>query len=152
MINNYLTQLPFPARTTRLAIYLLVAAGIAGCASQDQRVLARTRDLKTQTLALMDKAVEPCSAHEDEIDARNAQLERLYDQERARPGNAPTTRMWTTLLQADPKLPGSGIYPRFLDQWKKNNVLSSGYIDDKKQTVGDAFDKIMSLESAKPLR
>src|SRR5262245_52359436 len=100
MTKNYLTQLPFPARTTRLAIYLLVAAGISGCTSQDQRILARTGDLKTQTLALMDKAGEPYSAHADEIGARNAQLERLYDQERARPGNGPTTRMWTTLLQA----------------------------------------------------
>jgi hypothetical protein len=60
--------------------------------------------------------------------------------------------MWATFLQVDPKLPGSGIYPRFLDQWKKKNVLTSAYIEDKKQTVGDAFDKIISLESAKPQR
>jgi hypothetical protein len=74
-------------RAVRLAIYLLVAAiGIAGCASQDRRILAKTGDLKTETLALMDKAVEPYSAHAEEIDAQNAQLERLYDQERTRPG------------------------------------------------------------------
>jgi hypothetical protein len=137
----------------RLAIYLLVVAvGIAGCASQDGRILATTGDLKTGTLALMDKAIEPYSAHAEEIDVQKAQLKRLYDQERTRPGNGPTTRMWATLLQVDPKLPGSGIYPRFLDQWEKKNVLSSVYIEDKKQTVGDAFDKIISLESAKPQR
>jgi hypothetical protein len=140
-------------RAIRLAIYLLVlAVGIAGCASQDRRILATTGDLKTGTLALMDKAIEPYSAHAEEIDAQNAQLKRLYDQERTRPGNGPTTRMWATFLQVDPKLPGSGIYPRFLDQWKKKNVLTSAYIEDKKQTVGDAFDKIISLESAKPQR
>ena len=137
----------------RVAIYLLVVAlGIAGCASQDQKTLARTGYLKTETLALMDKAVEPYSAHAEEIDAQNAQLERLYDQERTRPRNGPTVRMWATLLQVDPKLPGSGIYRRFLEQWKQKNVLSSVYIADKKQTVGDAFDKIISLESAKPQR
>jgi hypothetical protein len=57
-------------RAVRLAIYLLVVAvGIAGCASQDRRILATTGDLKTGTLALMDKAIEPYSAHAEEIDA-----------------------------------------------------------------------------------
>ncbi len=100
----------------------------------------------------MDKAIEPFSVHAQEIDTLNAELEQLYNQERARPSNEPTTKMWTTLLHVDSSLPGSGIYPRFIDQWKKKNVLRPVYIADKKQNVEDAFDKIIDLESAKPHR
>ena len=135
-----------------IAICLLVALGIAGCTSQDQQILTQTRVQKIETLALMDKAKEPYDAHAQEIADRNARLEQLYDQERRRPGNGPTTQMWATLLHVDPSLPGSGIYPRFLEQWKKKNVLSPVYIEDKKQNVAEAFDKIISLESAKPQR
>jgi hypothetical protein len=148
-MNELFSELFTAINSLRLS--LLFALAFCGCVSnQNVAILSRTTALKAQTLALMDKAVEPYSSHSQEIDNQSAQLEQIYDQERARPGNEPTQKMWATLLHVDSSLPGSGIYARFLQQWKKKSVLSPSYIADKKENVGDAFDKIINLESAKP--
>jgi hypothetical protein len=60
--------------------------------------------------------------------------------------------MWDTLLNDNPQLPGSGIYPRFIRQWETKGSLKPAYIANKKDNVAAAFHKIISLESAKPVR
>ncbi len=98
----------------------------------------------------MDKAGDPYPNHAQEISDQNASLQRAYDAARARPNNGATIKMWTELLSSDPQLPGSGIYPRFLSQWKTKATLKPAYIADKKETVRAGFDQIISLENARP--
>ena len=131
---------------------LLAVVLMSGCFTVQNPVsLANSQSLKGSTLALMNKATEPYSAHMQEISDQNARLEQAYDHELGRASNGPSTKLWVTLLHAAPNLPGSGIYARFLAQWQAQGTLSPVYITDKKGTVGQAFDKIISLENAKPV-
>ena len=130
---------------------LLVVPFLSGCLLvRDPGVIANTTALKTNTLSLMDKAGDQYTVHAQEIADQNAGLQRAYEAAQARPNNGTTVKMWTELLASDPKLPGSGIYPRFISQWKTKGDLKPAYIEDKKETVGAAFDQIINLENAKP--
>jgi hypothetical protein len=129
----------------------VILVGISGCvASRDQTALQNASILKTETLSLLDKATEPYATHKQEASNLTARLEQAVDFERARPNNTKTVQMWETLLNANPQLPGSGIYSRFLSQWETKGALKPAYIANKKENVASAFDKIISLESAKP--
>ena len=119
-------------------------------ASRDQAALQDAFLLRTKTLALLDKGTESYASHRQEVTDLNVELQRAFDRERSRPNNTNTVQMWETLLNENSPLPGSGIYPRFIKQWETKGTLKPVYISNKKENVAAAFDKIISLESAKP--
>jgi hypothetical protein len=130
---------------------LLIIAGMSACVmSRDQAALQNASVLKTETLALVAKATESYDAHRQEVANLTARLERALDLERSRPNNTKTVQMWETLLHENPQLPGSGIFPRFVSQWESKGTLKPAYISAKTTNLAAAFEKIISLESAKP--
>jgi hypothetical protein len=141
------------ARVVSRTLGLLILISMTACVtSRDQSALQNASMLKTETLALLNKATESYAAHAQEVANLNARLEQAFDLERSRPDNTKTVQMWDTLLHVNPQLPGSGIYPRFIKQWETKETLKPAYIADKEENVAAAFDKIISLESAKPAR
>ena len=138
---------------SRIIFPVLIAGFLNGCVlPRDVGAVASATALKQGTLALMDKANDPYTAHAQEIVEQNASLQYAYDAARARPSNDAAVKMWSELLFNSPQLPGSGIYPRFVSQWKTKGTLKPAYIADKKETIGVAFDQIISLENAQPIR
>ena len=139
------------ARAASSILGLLIIVGMSACVvSRDQSALQNASMLRAKTLALLDKGTEPYAAHTQEVSGLNVELQRALDQERSRPNNTKTVQMWETLLDVNPQLPGSGIYPRFIKQWETKSTLKPAYIANKKENVAAAFDRIISLESAKP--
>lgn len=139
------------ARAASRTLGLLIIVSMSACVtSRNQSALQNASMLKTDTLALLDKATEPFSAHAQQVSNLNARLEQAFDFENSRPNNTPTIQMWDTLLHVNPQLPGSGIYPRFIKQWETKGTLKPAYIANKKENLAAAFDKIISLEAAKP--
>jgi hypothetical protein len=141
------------ARAASRTLGLLIIVSMTACVtSRNQSALQNASMLKAETLALLNKATGSYAAHAQQVSNLNVRLEQAFDLERSRPNNTTTVQMWDTLLHVNPQLPGSGIYPRFIKQWKTKDTLKPAYIADKKENVAAAFDKIISLESAKPAR
>jgi hypothetical protein len=132
-----------------VCVGILSLESCATIAKYDQAAYANVVALKVDTLALMDSATNSYSSQRKEIAALQRQMAKTYEYDRGRPLNQKTLQMWDVLLKSNPSHPEDGVWPRFLDRWKQSNTLSTTYINDKKETVASAFDKIIGLESGK---
>lgn len=136
----------------RLRVLLLAFSLLSGCvniASYDQAAYANAVDLKVDTLALMDLAVNPYSSQVAKVENVNLQMQKAYEYDRGRPRNEITVQLWDVLLTADPTHPENGLWPRFLERWRKSGTLSRVFIEDKKEHIAKAFDDVIALESGK---
>jgi hypothetical protein len=136
-----------PLRGLLLAVFLL--ASCSNIAFYDQAAYANAVDTKVQTLALMNLAVNPYSSQSAEIAGVNLQMQKAYEYDRGRPMNQTTLQMWDVLLKTDPEHPDEGLWPRFLERWRKSGTLSPVFISDKKEHITTAFNAIIALESGK---
>src|SRR4029077_7964391 len=127
----------------------LLLAGCSNIAFYDQAAYAHAVDLKVDTLALMDLAVNSYSSQTARIADVNRQMEKAYEYDRGRPINQTTVQMWDVLLKADSEHPDEGRWPRFLERWRKSGTLNPVLISDKKEHIAMAFDTIIALESGK---
>jgi hypothetical protein len=100
--------------------------------------------LKAETLALMDKATNPYSDHEKEIEALMVEIEKAYEFVRGIPSNSISARQWALLKKTDGDLLG-----KFFLRWKERKTLSPEFIGEFKGVVSDAFDEIICLEANK---
>lgn len=124
--------------------------GVIGCGPvQNAGSLKTAQDLKSDTLALMSKATESYETHRGEIGNLDSRLNSALTVEQSRPKNESTVQMWEMLISVKEGLPGSGIYPRFKKQWEDKDTLQPTYIQNKKDNVGAAFDKIIALEQSR---
>jgi len=136
-----------PLRSLLLAFFLLT--GCTNIAFYDQAAYANAVDLKVDTLALMELAVSPYSSQTAKIESVNLQMQKAYEYDRGRPMNETTLQLWDVLLKTDPAHPENGLWPRFLERWRKNGTLSPVVISDKKEHIATAFNAIIALESGK---
>jgi len=136
-----------PLRSLLLAFFLLT--GCTNIAFYDQAAYANAVDLKVDTLALMELAVSPYSSQTAKIESVNLQMQKAYEYDRGRPMNETTVQLWDVLLKTDPAHPENGLWPRFLERWRKNGTLSPVVISDKKEHIATAFNAIIALESGK---
>ena len=136
-----------PLRSLLLAFFLLT--GCINIAFYDQAAYANAVDLKVDTLALMELAVSPYSSQTAKIESVNLQMQKAYEYDRGRPMNETTLQLWDVLLKTDPAHPENGLWPRFLERWRKNGTLSPVVISDKKEHIATAFNAIIALESGK---
>jgi hypothetical protein len=136
-----------PLRGLLLAFLLLT--GCTNIAFYDQAAYANVVDLKVDTLALIELAVNPYSSQTAKIESVNLQMQKAYEYDRGRPRNETTVQMWDVLLKPDPAHPEDGLWPRFLERWRKSGTLSPVVISDKKEHITTAFNAIIALESGK---
>jgi hypothetical protein len=134
---------------------LLVCLGcltLAGCntiSNYDQAAYEHATSVKVDTLAAMSKATDSYASHQREIAEVQIALDKAYEYDRGRPTNQTTVQMWGVLLKTDSEHPDEGLWPRFLERWRKNGMLSPAFISDKKEHIAAAFDEIIALESGK---
>jgi hypothetical protein len=136
-----------PLRGLLLAFLLLT--GCTNIAFYDQAAYANVVDLKVDTLAVMELAVNPYSSQTAKIERVNLQMQKAYEYDRGRPMNETTVQMWDVLLKPDPAHPEDGLWPRFLERWRKSGTLSPVVISDKKEHITTAFNAIIALEGGK---
>jgi hypothetical protein len=107
-------------------------------------------DLKAESLILMDKAIAaPDDAQLAKIEDLRVKLSKAYEYEKGKEGpNKITVEQWEVLN--DPK---KDLLGGFLRSWEKKKGEPKGFnkalIDEKKIQIGEAFDQIIKLESAK---
>jgi len=137
-----------PARLDAVVSVLLIFVLVTGCAPTiaPHRPLAYDKaiSLKVESLNLMDKATEPYARHQAAAETLRLNLEKAYEDAKGIPNNEISTQMWDIL-----KDPNRNLLGGFLKSWQKESVLKKAFIGEKKLQVGDAFDKIIALESGK---
>jgi hypothetical protein len=115
----------------------------------DQFAYANATSLKVDTLNLISAATESYDSHAKEVADLTVRLEKAYEYDRGRALNEKSVQLWEILLVTKPDNPNSGVYQRFIAQWKTEGRLSATTVALKKSTVSRDFDKIIALESGK---
>ncbi len=116
-----------------------------GCiAKYDPIALQYATDLKTESMLMMDKAVEAYTEHEDEIGALLLKVEQAFEYARNKPRNTISAKQWKIMRD-----PGRNLLVGFMERWRKKNSLSVAFIAEAKKQVADAFDTIVDLEKGK---
>lgn len=131
-----------------LYLSLIVAITIAGCtnlqALYNEKAYAQAVSLKIEALDLMDKATDPYEEHQESVDSLKKELSKAYEYAKGRPSNQESTRQWELMKDPERNLLGG-----FLHRWEQEGTLSTGFIDEAKDLISDAFDTIIELESGK---
>ena len=118
-----------------------------GCASTianyDQVAYENATSLKVETLALMDRAGDPYDHHATDIADLSMRLQKAKEYAQGFQHNEDVITQWTTLVG------DSGILGRFFNEWHSQPISPPAYLQDKKERVASAFDKIIALEGRK---
>lgn len=132
-------------RSSLLWLFLLALLS-GGCSSliaeYDQVAYQQATSLKVDSLAVMDKAVEQYTEHENAINELNIKVEKAYEYAKGRPKNEIITKQWHILKDPDRHLLGG-----FIKLWKEKGQLSALLVSEAKGNVSLAYDQIIGLES-----
>ena len=101
----------------------------------------QTAELKSQSLILMSKAVEPYAKNQSKVDLLKADLESIFLQEKMRKRNSIKVKQWNLLLAPD----GFLLYGTF-EKWRKDTLMSEEFINLQRKLIGEAFDLIQETE------
>lgn len=128
-----------------LFLYIFISNGCTSLISPfNQAAYEYATSLKVEALALMDKATEPCSNHQEEINRFMIEVEKAYEYAKGRPKNEISAQQWERL-----KDPQKNLLGGFMKRWKEKETLKKTFIQEAKGIVSDAFDTIIGLESGK---
>ena len=92
----------------------------------------------------MEKATEGYSKHAGEVDSLKKELRFAYEYAKGKPDNEVITKQWEVMINPDRNLIGG-----FLKIWKEDLILSPVFVSEAQGVIGEAFDKIIGLESGK---
>jgi hypothetical protein len=134
--------------TISLCCFFLTTA-CSTIANYDQVAYDKVTGAKAEVLTLVDKATGSYSSHIKDVEAVTLTLNKAYEYDRGRPLNQKTTQLWEQLFVKKADDPNSGIYPRFIDLWKKEDVVSAKAVETEKTHLTQAFDDLIATESGK---
>ncbi|PYJ78857.1 MAG: hypothetical protein DME69_07060 [Verrucomicrobia bacterium] len=147
--TNYFMRIHRIRSTGLLIVGLSCFAACSTISTYDQAAYANVTSLKVDTLNVVGQATGSYSEHTKEIAELNTKLDKAYEYDHGRPLNQKTIDLWNQLLKENPNDPDSGILPHFFELWKTQGKISSASIKGEKARIGQAFDKIIALESGK---
>ena len=133
-----------PAACLFLALCLSLAACVPLIGPYSPTAYKNATGLKAETLALMDKATNPYSEYEQQVDALTVEIDKAYEYVHGIPSNDLSARQWAILKRPDGDLLG-----RFFGRWRAEGTLKPVYISEFKGIISDAFDEIICLEANK---
>jgi type VI protein secretion system component VasK len=131
----------------RITVLLSLVLWLAACSTistYDQTAYLQAVNTKVDALTLMSKATDSYGNHLSDVAAFQNELDKAYEYERGRPLNKDTIAQWDILRDPNRDLLGG-----FLKEWKESGRLLPVYVERKKTQIGEAFDKIIELESGK---
>jgi hypothetical protein len=126
------------------AILISVISCGALIAPYNETAYENATKLKVESLALMDKATEPYSEHQQEVEELMIKIDQAYEFSKGLPKNELSTKQWQILMDPDRNLFGG-----FIKMWKEKSTLSQPFVDNMKRQVSKGYDQIIELESAK---
>ena len=126
-------------KTVIWCLYLLLLSACAPVYSP--YIYDQTAELKTQSLSIMNKAMEPYQKHQVKIDMLKNDLESIRQQEQMRKFNDVKVKQWNLLLDPD----GYLLCGSF-SKWKRDTIMSEDFITFQRKLVGEAFDLILETE------
>jgi hypothetical protein len=126
---------------------LSLAVVLVGCAvitGYDATSYKTATDLKAQAAWLIEKAVDPPSAHKVEIEDLRLKLRQAYEYEAGKgTPNLVTVNQWKLLND-----PGGGLIGGFLKKWESDNKgRSPDFLEEVTKQVEKGFDEIIKLEN-----
>jgi hypothetical protein len=136
-------------RTRHLFLFLATTTLIlvTGCASTiamyDAKAYENATSLKVETLALMDKSADPYEQHATEVTDLRMKLQKAEEYAHGVEKNSVAVSMWGTISN------DGGILDRFFKEWQIKPITPPTYLNDKKEQVVKAFDKLIQLEGRK---
>jgi hypothetical protein len=113
-------------------------------AAYDLIALDKAVSLKSKSINLVKKALEPYADHEQEIRELMQEVEQACEYASSVPKNNLTARQWEVL-----KDPGRNLLGGFFKYWKQNEKLTPGFIEEISGEITRAFDTIIKLETLK---
>jgi hypothetical protein len=123
---------------------LLSSCQTARIASPDPAALQEAAALKVETVALMAKAGEPFSQHQEAIDAINTRMTTAYELAASTPNNELVAREWAVMRD-----PERDLYGGFVRRWRTNGTVGRAFREEAAAQVAEGFDYIICLEQAK---
>lgn len=137
----------FTFQRVLVILLVFVVVGCATVAKKDPVSLQNAIDLKVESLALLDKAIDPPDVHAAEIQDMQLRLQKALEYEKTRGElNAISVQQWELLADSEGNLL-SGFLKKWVADGKGRNPA---FIDGVKGLVTKAFDQIIKTESAKP--
>jgi hypothetical protein len=125
--------------------YLLLQGCGPSMALFSERAYDLATSLKVETLALMDKAVEPYDKHAAKVEDLILELRKAYEYAAGRASNEIPAEQWAILIDPEKNLAGG-----FFKRWQEKGTLNKIFIDEaKKGLIAPAFDLIIGLEAGK---
>jgi hypothetical protein len=94
--------------------------------------------------ALMDKANQSFSLHKEDVYRLMTRVEKAYEYSRLLYKNKKITGLWNLL-----RSPSGNRLGQFMQEWEKEDILSSSYIEDNKKTVMETLKLLVQLEEGK---
>jgi len=125
-----------------LTLSLFISACTMATPRFDKVAYEKAVSLKVDSIALMDKSIEPYMTHESEVKVLSLRLEKAYEYAKGKPKNQIITKQW--LIINDPEKHQIG---GFLKRWKEKETLSKLFVNEAKKTIADGFDQVIGLES-----
>jgi hypothetical protein len=121
------------------------AANLASSTHCSQNAYDTDKQLKDESLALIDKAKDRTSYSSvgDNVAALMQKIDNAIGAEKGRTKNAPTVAQWETIKSQ---------LSHFFDLWKTKGTLSSGFVDEGKNQVSGLFDTLIRTEEDKRAR
>ena len=136
---------PLLARPFPLLAALLLLASCRTITTYDQAAYEKATAAKAEALILMDKANDPFSTHQGEVELVLLTVDKAYEYDRGRARNNLTVKQWEVLRN-----PTGHLFGGFVRRWREKGSLKPAYITEKRSDTAVAFDQIIELERGKP--
>ncbi len=142
--TNIATKFIYTKLVLVLCLFLLFQDCASLIAKFDPFALDLAETLKTGTLLLMGKAVEPYEHHEKEVAALLLRIELASEYAGTKKKNEICLKQWEIL-----KDPNRNMVAGFIKKWKQKGYLNPLFITEAKKVIAHAFDTIIQLEKGK---
>lgn len=124
--------------------FLMVSCQSLKTAVYDQYSYQQAISLKVESDALIDKATNVFSDHEEAVTTLRLELKKLVEYEKNKPNNSISYAMLQLMANED-----RSLLAGFLKRWKDEEQLSQTFTTEAKAQIMEAFDLIIKYEADK---
>lgn len=126
---------------TMLLFLMLFAYSCCPCYLE--QTFTNVSDVRSKTIALISNSGDSIKNHKLEIENTGKIIDNAISTNKGRKGNKEIGMNWSQL-----KNDSTGVYDRFISDWKKNIVLSTVYSGAVKKQINTILDQIIKSENA----
>ena len=124
--------------------FLMVSCQSLKTAVYDQYSYQQAISLKVESDALIDKATNVFSDHEEAVTTLRLELKKLVEYEKNKPNNSISYAMLQLMANED-----RSLLAGFLKRWRDEEQLSQTFTTEAKAQIMEAFDLIIKYEADK---